>query len=404
MKKVLLICALATASTLSMADNYRAGVWKERILPHKNDTTMSCLGGYGGFEFRCDSAENLDPITVRSLTVSDNDTTMTITVLDSPGVGDSYISAIKEGVAVESNGKIDPSTVSISATHTHAGPDLQGLWGGIDPSYKQRIIDRAVQSVILSRLNLTPVDIYVSETTVDVENRRGLDEVDNSMTVLEFVSKRYGFTVASLINMSAHPTILDENNTAYSAGFVHQARKVMERNNYSVSIFVNGILGDSAPQVQGSTYDDVKSFGRSVGRAARKSLEHKVKVHGDFETATVPFSVPVSNPQVLYAANNGLLDIKINSDLTLSREITTFSFGQIISGVTFPGEALSSIGLDVKEDMESDYQLFFGMTGGTYGYFMEATEYGSIEGRTTEERACVDPSAGDIIRDTLIEF
>ncbi len=402
MVKLVIILIGMSVSSFSYA-HYFAGTWKANINPNATEFYESCLGGYGEPFSRCGSSQILDEISLRVLTIADHDTLVSFVVLDAVGVGDSLINEIGERVESISHGLISSDQIQVIATHTHAGPDLQGLWGGVDPGYRDRVIKKSAKAVVFSLVNMQPVHLTLSKTTAPVRNRRGWEAVDNEVNIISFKSKFSHRNVATLVNMSAHPTILDKDNLAYSAGYVHTLRRRIESRFGGNALFINGILGDAEPDVTGKTVSEAQEYGVLVGdRIIEAVLEKQDKLKGDLEIVSAIYTHPVSNPGIISAAELGLLDVELNESNMLFIPVYKYKFGDSLSIISVPGEALTR--LNLKDELVADNKLVFGMAGASYGYFIPSDEFLQIEGRTTEEVASVDVFAGDHLKSVISDL
>lgn len=402
-KKILLVLIFYFGYETQVLANFYVGINQVNINPTESEMPVTCLGGYQPFS-RCGSTEIHDPITVRSLAIADDDTLMIFAVLDSIGVGDALIREIKNKVNQITDGEINPEQIYITATHTHSGPDLQGLWGGVDENYRQRIIKRSAKAIIESVRRSECADIYVTQTMADVRNRRGWDTVDRSVSVLDFRNARTDSRIGTLVNMSAHPTILGETNLAYSSDYIHSVRKSVERNLGGTAIFINGVLGDAEPEIDDHTFESARQFGNSVAKSVVRSLHKETKkVEGDLEIRSVDFTHRVTNEAVIGAVYAGLLDLDLSDNLTVTPRLSFFTLGDLVSGLSFPGEALTRLGLPIKKEMPAEHPFFFGLADGSLGYFIPSDEFLQIEGRTTEESASLDVFIGDSVKSTILE-
>lgn len=410
--KLSLLFLLAIFSASANADygventNYHVGTWTSDITPKSSEALKSCLGGYGAPFSRCGSTAVLDPITVRSLSISDDDTTVIFAVIDTIGVGDSVISEIKDLVFNLTDGGIKRESIQVVATHTHAGPDLQGFWGGIDPGYKKRIISQAALSIILA--NYTAVKAKISalviEDGADVVNRRGWNEVDSDIAVLDIRAARSHRRIATLVNMSAHPTILGASNLAYSAGYINFVRKRIERKLGGNTIFINGRLGDSSPVVKGErSYRTARKYGKDIARKVARNIRRAQPLSGDFSFETYQFSHPITNIPVIGAVQAGLVDLEIDENLNVNTQFSLMSFGDDMSAILFPGEILTRLATPIISAIDSPYKFFFGLTDDSLGYFIPSDEYLMIQGRDTEEIASMDINAGDEIQSAILD-
>lgn len=403
MKKILLTFFLFTISNAALATKYFVGVATTNITPKQEMLSEVCMGGYGSPFEKCGLVDVDNRLTARSLAISDKDTTVVFTSLDTPGLSKKIFALIKAEVLKRTD--LDPSNLFISATHTHAGTDLLGVWGGVSTEYQDFVVKRVVRSIKRSLMLQEPAKIFTAVTEVDVENRRGWDQVDSSVNVLDIVSKYNNERIATLVNMSAHPTIIPKENVEYSSGFVHFLRKKIERNIGGTTIFINGIVGDAQPKTEEQRdITSEKEYGKNVGRAVINALTNKTKVRGDFEIKTAEFSHNVSNPIILGGIAAGLIDLDLDSENKVTTQVSYFNFGKSIEGVTFPGEALTRLGLPIKETLTAKAKFFFGLTNDSLGYFVPSDEFLQVQGRSTEERASLDPLIGDKAKSILIDL
>lgn len=390
----------------SNSTKYQVGTWTDDISPKASETTRSCLGGYGAPFSRCGSTEVRDPITVRSLAISDDDTETIFAVIDTIGIGDSVIAEIKDLAFDLTSGEIAKESMQIVATHTHAGPDLQGLWGGIDPAYRQRIINKTALSIIFAKYNAVEAEVsaLVLEDAAKVVNRRGWDVVDDNIAVLDFKSTKTHKRIATLVNMSAHPTILDETNLGYSSGYIHFVRKKIEQRLGGNAIFINGVLGDAAPVTNDErTYQAVRKFGKKIARKVIRNIWHAQPVNGDFSFETFDFSHPVTNVPVIGAVQAGLLDLEFDANFNVNTQFSLMKFGDDVSAILFPGEILTRLANPIISELDGEYKFFFGLTDDSLGYFIPSDEFLMIQGRDTEERASLDVNAGDAIQSAIVD-
>jgi len=379
-----------------------AGAWVSNITPSKGDFKNTCLGGFGEPYSRCNSTEVLDEITVRVLSLRDDDVELLFVVIDTIGIGDTLSKKIKNKIVKLTNNRIKYNSIKTIATHTHSAPDLQGLWGGVSEKYKNKVINNAAFAAILSRSYSREVEIFASTTKANVNNRRAWNIIDDDVTILQFKSKGSGDNIASLINMSAHPTIIGRTNLGYSSGYINSLRQNIEIETQAPSIFINGILGDAKPITSALTYEESQLFGKNIAVSAIDAMKnYKHKVEGDLKWESTYLTHPVTNKNILIANSLGLLDIDINQDNTVTTQFSHFSIGDNVSGIGFPGEALTLLGLPLKNKLETKYKFFFGLFDFSYGYFMDSKEYLQVTGRNTEERASIDILAGDKAKTTI---
>lgn len=406
MKHSLLAAAMMLAASASFAD-YRVGIHTSDITPTLAEGFASCMGGYGGPYSRCGITAVHDSITVRSMYVADQETETIFVSVDSVGLGDSLIQGVKDFTSTFTG--IPKSHIFVSATHTHSGPDLQGLWGGVDPLYKNRVLSSAVSSAMMAIIFSEESELYISESNADVANRRGHVDVDDKVSSLLFKSSKTGQPTAILLNMSAHPVILDKSNTEYSSDFVHYFREHVERNIGVNSIFINGIVGDAMPIDPASngiarSFSFAQQYGTSLGEQVLAQLPYAKPVTAGLTVDAFEYRHPVTNEGLLFLNTVGLLDANIDQDNHISASVAKINFGDTVTMVTAPGELMTSIGRDVQSGLGNQYNLVLGLTNASYGYFIPSEEYGSVPGRVSEEQTSIDQFAGDTFRADVINF
>lgn len=400
------IIFLAIALPLCSHAQIKAGFAAFDISPTEQEGLESCLGGYTPFA-RCGITDVHNEISVRAIALSSGRDKVIIASIDSIGVGDSIISEITSRVDNYSRGRIDPEQIVITATHTHNGPDLQGLWGGISDEYKERIIRSSTRTILRSYYKRKRATVHVSSAQADVENRRGWDEVSTELKALEFRSKRTGKSIATIVNMSAHPTILDPALAVYSSDYVGAMRSAIEEDLDTHAIFFNGIVGDAQTFGEGErTRETADKYGDDMAQRLIDASTSSQRVRGRLRTKYTAFTHPIANEPVLGAIAAGFLDVNLNEDLSVTTTVGVFEIGDDLSGIFFPGEALTRLGIPLLEQLSGYDKLFIGLAGASYGYFIPGDEFLIFPDRTTEEQFSLHPFIGDNISEateTLID-
>jgi hypothetical protein len=212
------------------------------------------LGGYGALGFRDGATLGFargvaDPIYARALYLEDSAGHATaIVTLDATGIGNVVRDEIQEGVAAATG--LAPEHVLVSATHTHCGPDFQGMWGGVSGSYRATAIQGAIAAVAWAAGNRTEVDLHISSLSDDStaamqSNRRGWNFTLNASVVLELRSVASGATIGLMVNWAAHPTTLGRSVLELSSDFGgYLCRHLEAAVPGSTAMWVNAALGD----------------------------------------------------------------------------------------------------------------------------------------------------------------
>ncbi len=122
----------------------------------------------------------------------------------------------------------------IQSDHSHSGPDTMGVWGGVPVAYRQMIADRTVEALVEAFRTMRPGTLYYgtapgrdllsNQFDYDAANQA----VDSDVRVLQ-ARTAAGRPFATLLNFSAHPTVLGSSNRKVSGDWVSSAGPALER-------------------------------------------------------------------------------------------------------------------------------------------------------------------------------
>ena len=132
---------------------------------------------------------------------------------------------------------VDRTHVTISSTHTHTAPDSVGIWGPGDfttgrcPQYIDFLVETLVDLVVELSENMVPVEVYATETTINVpeSNHPNLLSDSRRPHIMNdhFTMARFddlsGQTVATMLNWHNHPECMITHKV-YSADFPRWTR------------------------------------------------------------------------------------------------------------------------------------------------------------------------------------
>lgn len=404
MKIFWLVYFLLFAST-SLAHSLKVGSSQEVISPTPEEAELSCIAGYAPFS-RCNIGQVSDTLFAKSLYISNHKKHVLFIVLDAIGVGDSIVHEVRANLEHRTKGFLKTHHIFVMATHTHSGPDLQGPWGGVSEQYRDRIIRRATSSALRAVRTSVAAKARISVTKAPVINRRGLAKVEDEVFVVDFVSSYLKTRIATLVNMSAHPTVLRPDHFAYSADYVGHLRLALDKALGGTSIFVNGVVGDMQPKIPANetNIEAAKKFGVRVAEKVIDNLKHHSKPLGStLKFQTQSFKHPVTNPSILAASSAGLLDLDVSAEGEVDVEYTLMSLGKS-KIVLVPGEVLSGTVAPVKNTLNSPYEMTFGLANGSLGYFIPSTQFGAVPNRNTEESTSLSALIGDELTRGLLKL
>ena len=283
-------------------------------------TNAIYLGGYGALGFRDGLTLGFargvaDPIYARALFVEDGaGQAAAIVVLDAVGLGNVVRDEIRSGVAAALP-SLPPERVFVAASHTHCGPDLQGMWGGVPGSYRATAVQGAVDAVRWAAGNRTAVDLLVSsltdpETAALLNNRRGWGYTQNTSAVLALRAVATGETTGVLVNWGAHPTTLGRSVLELSADFGGYLCRALEAEfPGATALWLNGALGDVTAVASGGGFDRPRSYGEAAAAVAAAAVRSGQTVVGPGLAGRVAaFDEPIENIAFVAAWALGVLD------------------------------------------------------------------------------------------------
>lgn len=379
---VLLLTVIPAARVYAEADqlpeSWMAGASSVIITPLKEHLENNFyLGGYGFGKSRGPAEGVRYEIFARSMALSDGTTTVVLTVLDLPGIGCSDLEKIRSMAAVMTG--IDIQNILVSVTHTHAGPDLQGLWGGVPGEYREYVHERAAASAAEAVNDLQPVHLFygVSDYSEGLINRRGYDTLDSALHLLHARSHN-DEPVATMSVFGAHTTFLDASNMMVSPDFSGKYLDFLENELGGTAVFVPGIQGDQTP-VRGDM--SINEYARDLGEAAMIAYENAAEIQVpvlDYHYREFPLRV--TNPVFIAAyflryLSGYNVNFSLRDGFTINTGISFFSIGDEISVATVPGEILSMPGFEIMDISPADNTVVIGLTNGTLGYFVHEEQW-----------------------------
>ena len=393
--------------------SYYAGMAKMDLSPTQEqlDTKTIFMGGYGSYMTR-GPAEGVSDnrIYARALALKSGSESIVYLTIDTTVIGNEVLDAIQKGAADLTG--IPEDHIMISATHTHAGPDVNGLWGGVSAEYKQYFIKQSIRAVEDAAENMKHVTITTGSTQVPqelVKNRRGLGYTDRDMEVLQFRAGKE--MVATLVNFAVHPVVLREDNKLLSSDFVGSLERNLEAQYGGTAMFINGAQGDVEPNVDWNVdvpaqYELAKNYGDSISFYVSEAILKSKEVSQGISIKTTNVTFPVQNPAFLYANRlgwfNGYFDMRQDGknyyvDSKISR-ITLGKGANTVEMVTLPGEALTNLGLDIRKMMPGKHKMLLGLTQDTLGYLIPENEWNGSE---YEEQVSLGIQTGEIVRQAI---
>jgi hypothetical protein len=224
------------------------------------------LGGGDGYD-RIPTAV-LDPLTARTVVVSNGTRTISITVADNEGVFREIWELVRQKVRSDGNFGLDE--MFMSSTHDESAPDTIGITGpgqftsGVDPFYVEFLVAQTAQGIEDAAQHLVPATIRFGQIHPDdlIPCWSSYPFVaDENVGVMQARDKN-GNAIATLLDYGIHAEELgfsddDQDRLHLSSDWHHFAREAIERQFGGVAITMAGAVGSvEMPKV----FDSSRSF------------------------------------------------------------------------------------------------------------------------------------------------
>jgi hypothetical protein len=189
-----------------------------------------------------------DDLTARALVIETGGATVALVALDLIGFFHDDVVKIREEVR-DRHPETGALSILVASTHTHAGPDVIGLWSPperrVDPAYIARIRGAAADAVAEAWSRRRPARLsFASADVPDLIHDSRLPEViDPTAFLMRVEGAGGGEPIATLLAFPSHPESLGRTNTLISADYPWAARLLLEKELGGVSLFFSGDLG-----------------------------------------------------------------------------------------------------------------------------------------------------------------
>jgi hypothetical protein len=403
MRHFLVLTAIA-AATLAIAPaapakprkkgtpTYEVGVAARTINPNPDGTYAGApvyLGGYGigggnpVLTGRAATGILRDGSDVRAIVIGDGKHTLAIADVEAQGWfaetrdGPYGISDVRHAVDQATDGKLPASRVIVQSDHSHSGVDLMGVWGGTPDAYRAYVVKQTTEAILAAYrarragtlwYGTAPGrDLLSNQFDYDAANQA----MDSDVRVLQARDK-HGTPFATMLNFSAHATVLGSSNTKATGDWPEAANRMLEQRFGGDALTVVGTLGRSQPADRGchdpsATTADAKNIcalddyaSRVVDRTA-DAVANARPLTGKAMVAATSYLItdPASSPLLLGMLYGGAAaGIPINRALTppwmtgnvIGTTTASARIGDLLLSAG-PGEMYPQIPLKVRELM-----------------------------------------------------
>lgn len=360
------------------------------------------------------SEGTLDPLFARALVVESGGVRLAWAAVDLVAVDRDFTREVAERLRAAGTA---PSSLIISASHTHSGPGAFGhsaLWGlvavdRLNAGVRAVLVGAVVEAIARAGAARAPARVSAfSRQGPDVTTGRLGLPVDREILGLKFVGTD-GTARALVWNYAIHGTVLGAANLRLSGDAMGAASEILERDLGVTALFVNGAVGDVSPRRHGAAA--VGEIGAALAAAVRAGWLQGATIHA---VALATRSRRVSLPPASLSLRN-CLGSRVPRGLTLplrwampsDAELSVVALGDV-TWVVFPGELQSALGQQIKDAAaRAGFAFTFvaGLSNDYLGYFLTAEAYdtpsyvgcGTLYGPESGER--LTRAAVELIRD-----
>ncbi len=224
-----------------------AGAAVRVITPYLSDPSRPVY--MAGLERGLKATGVHDDLHARALVVTDGaGVSVGLVALDLIGLFHDDVEELKADLA-RRHPEVHLEHLAVACTHTHAGPDVMGLWlplgSTVDGAYVERVRGEAVEAVAQAWSSRRPVTLWSAESLAPglARDTRLPDLIDDAVLVLGFRDLDGDQGVASLVNWNSHPSVAGGENTEISADFPRGVIARVEAEWGGTALYVSGDLG-----------------------------------------------------------------------------------------------------------------------------------------------------------------
>jgi hypothetical protein len=347
-----------------------------------------------------------DGASVRAFAVSDGKNNFAIADIETQG----WFVAVKQGpyglldmrkkVEERTGGKLKAENVVIQSDHSHSGVDPMGVWGGVPDDFMKYMADRTVDAIVAAYEARKPGRLYYGTAPGRdlLSNQFDYDEtnkvVDSDVRVLQ-ARDSDGDPFVTLLNFSAHSTVLGSGNTKVSGDWPQVANPMMEQRFGGKAVTVVGTLGRTQPGDRGctdpaATTDDQQNLCR-LGDYAKRVVDRAGDAIANAKPLTGKAVVASSSYLIEDVSSNplllGLLYAGAPAGVPIDRALTPpWLTGNVLGTITAsarigdvllssgPGEMYPQIPLKVADIVPARGHMTAGLANDQLGYLIAPYE------------------------------
>jgi hypothetical protein len=228
------------------------------------------LAGYGSRKGRGSTGIH-DRLYTRALALGDGRETVILLANDLLAITDDLRTAVYQKIDREI--ALKPSSLMVSASHTHSGPGAlaKRFWEGFaagpfEPAVFEEVVSRMAQAAVEAYQGMKPARLGSGNVPVPdlIRNRmvaEGSKDPALSFLVIKTVNPE---STVYLVNYSAHPTVLKDNNDLISGDFPGALERRLEETPGVIALYTAGAVADmtASPPEGRDDFEKAEKMGR----------------------------------------------------------------------------------------------------------------------------------------------
>ena len=380
------------------------------------------LGGYGARLSK--PAEDVhDDIMAKALVLDDGDKKFVIVTMDVLGFPPNVRPMIAKkltdyGWAEEQ--------ILLLPSHSHTSLEMLALndkniygmpaIGVFQQELLEFVVDKLAQLILETGKQLVDIKVGTAQLTLEGmnRNRRGDNAVDKELTVTR-IDDSSGDPIAVMVNWTAHPTIMDEDDMWVSGGWPGYLQRELEDwiGNGVVAMYYNGAEGDQSVIAQkgGSHYEKAEHYGRKIASKVLPVYQEITPIHQSFDYVSHNVVLPPRSPHPTFMQTGGeeyqldeaTIQGLLNQVFPENTFITTLQLGDLMI-VGAPGEMIAEMGMGIKQQLKNEgvrYPVIGGLANEWISYILTEEEY--MQGGYESSVSFYGPTLGTTIHSAMLK-
>lgn len=316
-----------------------------------------------------------DNLFAKAVVISSGKENVALLTLDCIGLLYSDVLKIRQKTAEICRFPVD--RIVVSSTHTHAGPDVVGIWGkdfsesGVDDAYMDFLISTSAKQIKYAFENQKDAKAFTAETTFGepwVENICN-EEIDRAVSIIQFKDSQQK-AIATLVNFACHPTFIDAVASEVSADYIHGYYEELKKKIGGEVLFLQGAIGGWVqPEKEAKTFENAYKRGSELANTVSRALKNAKPLKTNaIQYRNKKISIPVENEGWKQLSAMGIIKRKINENV--ETEISFFSIGNA-QFITHPGETAPYYAIESKKMMGKGTNFVLGLGNDALGYILK---------------------------------